>query len=299
MPSYTEFAAGVLARPLLGFTRDELRDYAIQQGLQWVDDKSNFDTGYQRNYLRHEVIPLLKSRWPTLARVLSRTAAHCADTAFLVDEIGATDLDKIRGPEPNSIYVSRLLGLARAHQDNVLRFWLREMKLQVPETVHLDRLRQDVLDVADDRTPLLKWGDVELRRYRDFLYVMWSLPRHPHDAVLPWNLSEVLVLPAGTGRLSAQQKKGKGLNAALCHTQPVTVRYRQGGERCKPAGDVHTREVKKLFQEQGIPPWHRDRIPFIYVGDQLAAIADFWVCQPCQAGQNDIGFDIAWLPNEP
>ena len=299
MPSYTEFAAGVLARPLLGFTRDELRDYAIQQGLQWVDDKSNFDTGYQRNYLRHEVIPLLKSRWPTLARVLSRTAAHCADTAFLVDEIGATDLDKIRGPEPNSIYVSRLLGLARAHQDNVLRFWLREMKLQVPETVHLDRLRQDVLDVADDRTPLLKWGDVELRRYRDFLYVMWSLPRHPHDVVLPWNLSEVLVLPAGTGRLSAQQKKGKGLNAALCHTQPVTVRYRQGGERCKPAGDVHTREVKKLFQEQGIPPWHRDRIPFIYVGDQLAAIADFWVCQPCQAGQNDIGFDIAWLPNEP
>lgn len=298
MPVFTDFSRGMLARPLLGFTRDELHDYAVQQGLQWIDDQSNFDTGYQRNYLRHEVMPQMKSRWPTLARILSRTATHCADAASLIDEIAAADLEKIRGPEPNTISISRLLVLGTAHQGNVLRFWLRQMDVQLPETVHLDCLRHDVLDAADDRIPLLTWAGVEIRRYRDVLYVMPPLAGHQNKVVLRWNLNEELVLPAGSGRLTAVQKIGMGLNAALCRSQPVSVRYRQGGERCKPAGDNHTREVKKLFQEHGIPPWRRDRIPFIYVGEQLAAVAGLWICQPCEAGPDDIGFDIAWLPNE-
>jgi tRNA(Ile)-lysidine synthase len=298
MPVYTGFAQGMLARPLLEFTRDDLHAYAVQHGLQWVDDQSNFDTGYQRNYLRHEVIPLLKSRWSAMARIVSRSAMHCADTAILMDEIAAADLVKIRGPEPDTISIPRLQALGIEHQRNVLRFWLRQMGVQLPETVHLDRLRHNVLDAADDRMPLLTWADVEIRRYRDVLSVMPPLSDHNNDIVLKWDLTSELVLPAGSGRLLAVQKKGHGLNAALCRSQPVTVRYRQGGERCKPAGKIHTREVKKLFQEEGIPPWRRDRIPFIYVGNQLAAVAGLWICQPYDAHPDDIGFDIAWLPNE-
>lgn len=298
MPLYTEFSQGMLGRPLLGFTRDELHDYARQERLQWVNDHSNFDTGYQRNYLRHEVLPLIKSRWPAMARIVSRTAAHCADAARLMDAIAGQDLDKILGPQPNTLYIAELLALKESNQRNVLRFWFRRLGLELPETVHLDQLSHDVLDAADDRMPLLTWAGVEVRRYRDLLYVMTPLPGHDLESVTEWNMMTALALPAGLGRLNAKEAQGKGLNAALCRSQPVTIRYRQGGERCRPVGDDHTRSVKKLFQECGIPPWQRDRIPFIYVGDQLAAVADLWLCQPCQAGPDEAGFDIEWQPTQ-
>jgi len=298
MPFYTEFSHGMLARPLLEFTRDELHGYALNEGLQWINDQSNFDTGYQRNYLRHEVLPQLKSRWPAMARIVSRSAAHCADAADLMDTIAVADLDKIRGPYPNTVYIEGLLALKASNRRNVIRFWFRQIGLQLPETIHLDQLSHDVLDAAEDKMPLLTWAGVEIRRYRNVLYIMPPLSVHDLESVLEWDMADALDLPRGTGRLNANRKKGKGLNASLCQTQPVTVRYRQGGEQCKPVGDQHTRSVKKLFQQQGIPPWQRDRIPFIYVGDQLAAIADLWLCQPCQAGPDEFGFDIEWLSNE-
>jgi len=298
MPLYTAFARGILGRPLLGFTRDELHGYALQERLQWVTDQSNFDTGFQRNYLRHEVLPQIKSRWPVMARTLSRSAAHCADAVQLMDEIAVADLEKIRGPQPDTISITDLLALHASHQRNVLRFWFRQLGVQLPEAVHLDQLYHDVLYAADDRMPLLSWTGVEIRRYRDVLYVMPPLAGHDLTSVLEWDMTHALILPSGIGRLYAKRTKGKGLNAGLCESQPVTVRYRQGGERCKPVGDSHTRSVKKLFQDEGIPPWQRDRTPFIYVGGQLAAIAGLWFCQPFQAGSDEYGVDIEWLPNE-
>jgi len=298
MPIYTKFSRGMLGRPLLGVSREALHGYALQEGLKWINDQSNFDTGYQRNYLRHEVLPLLKSRWPAMARILSRTAAHCADAAELMDEIAFADLDKIRGPYPNTVFIADLLALDASNQRNVIRFWFRQLGLQLPETIHLDRLTHDVLDAARDKMPLLTWAGVEIRRYRNILYIMPPLSSHDPESVLEWDMTDTLVLPQGSGRLHAYRKKGKGLNAALCQAQPVTVRYRQGGEQCRPVGDKHTRAVKKLFQQQGVPPWQRDRIPFIYVGDQLAAIADLWLCQPCQAEADEFGFEIEWLPGE-
>jgi tRNA(Ile)-lysidine synthase len=116
--------------------------------------------------------------------------------------------------------------------------------------------------------PLLTWAGNELRRYRGVLYAMPAMDGFDPGCILEWDMTDGLDLPAGMGRLCAKQVNGRGLNAALCRSRVVTVRYRHGGERCKPVGDNHTRSIKKLFQEQGIPPWMRDKIPFIYIGDQ-------------------------------
>jgi len=295
MPSYTEFSRGILGRPLLGFTRDDLHGYAVQEGLRWVDDQSNFDTCYQRNYLRREVVPLIKRRWPAMARILSRTAAHCADAAQMMDVIAASDFENIRGVAPDTISINKLLTLQASNQRNVLRFWFRQAGVLLPETVHLERLYSDVLNATEDRMPRLAWGGVEVRRYRDLLYLM-SPPLSPvdYDQALVWDMRQTLVLPSGGGRLVTKETAGTGLKTELWQSQSITVRYRRGGEKCRPAGARHTRTVKNLFQEKGIPPWQRDRIPFIYAGDELITVAGLWICQPWQAGPGELGFEIEW-----
>ncbi|MEQ6342588.1 MAG: tRNA lysidine(34) synthetase TilS [Gammaproteobacteria bacterium] len=294
MPVNTPFANGCLARPLLGFTRDELAAYAAQHDLSWVDDHSNFDTGFERNYLRHEVMPHFMQRWPACANTLSRAATNAAEAAALLDVLADNDLQALRGPLPGTLPVSQLLKLDDARQRNALRRWFKKLGLPAPWAAHLQRIQDDVLAAAEDSTPCVRWAGAEVRRYRDLIYAMPPLPAHDANAVLAWDLDQPLLLPNCNGRLTAHCVMGGGLKASLCRASTVSVRFRQGGERCRPAGRGHTHILKKLLQEQGIPPWQRDLLPLIYIGDQLAAVAGLWVCEPFQAGNGEAGIALEW-----
>jgi len=294
MPAVAAFAAGIHARPLLSFSRAELRDYARQQRLQWIDDPSNVDTGFDRNYLRESVMPLLRERWPALARVLSRSAIHQAEAAQLLDDLAAEDLQHCR-LEDHSLSIAALSALNAARQRNTLRYWLKGLGFKLPDTMRLAQLQQDVLHAAPDRRPEVQWEGVTVRRYRDRLYA--SRPQPPPDSalVMPWDIDRALRLPDGT-TLSAVPVRGEGVKTALCRQQPVTVRYRQGGEECQPGPRAATRPLKKLLQEAGVPPWEREMLPLIYVGDRLAAVAGYWVCAPCQASDGEDGLHIVVQP---
>ena len=301
MPAYAPLGAGWLARPLLGFTADELTHYAEQHNLSWVEDPSNFDTGFERNYLRHDIMPHLRRQWPAVSRTLSRAAAHAAEAAGLLDTLADSDMQHVQGPTRDTLSVSGLLGLDEARQRNVLRRWFKRLNLPVPAAVHLQHIQRDILHSAVDSISCVRWGSAgachdqgaEARRYRDLIYAMPPVLAHDVRAMLSWDICQPLMLP-GIGTLTATSAPGEGIKALLLSAQPVTVRFRQGGERCRPAGRAHTHELRKLFQEQGIPPWQRDRLPLIYVGDELAAVADLWVCEPFQAAYNEPGIVVRY-----
>jgi tRNA(Ile)-lysidine synthase len=292
MPEAAAFAAGWHARPLLAFSRDELQRYARQNALQWIDDPSNVDTGFDRNYLRNSIMPLLHERWPALARVLARSATHQAEAARLLDALAAEDLRQCRG-ENNTLHISSLLSLDEARQRNVLRYWLKGLGFKLPDTVRLAHLQQEVLHAAPDRSPMMQWEGVVVRRYRDSLYALPAERVPDTGLALPWNIEQPLGLPGGT-RLFAVPVRGKGVKTSLCRDHPVTMRYRRGGEECQPAPRAATRPLKKLLQEAGVPPWERERIPLIFVGERLAAVVGYWVCAECQAqeGEEGICFEL-------
>jgi tRNA(Ile)-lysidine synthase len=292
MPDVSAFAAGLHARPLLAFSRDDLRRYAQQQPLRWIDDPSNGYAGFDRNFLRMSVMPLLRERWPAAARLLSRGAVHQAEAAQLLDELAAQDLRACR-EEDGALRISSLLALAEARQRNVLRYWLKDLGFKLPDTVRLAHLQREVLHAAPDRAPEVHWQGVTVRRYRDRLLALAPQGDSLETAVLSWDIARPLHLPDGT-LLKAVPSRGAGVKSALCAQQPVTVRYRRGGERCRPAPRASTRALKKLFQEAGVAPWERERIPLIYVGERLAAVAGHWVCVPCQAGADEEGFRFEW-----
>ncbi len=294
MPRLAPFGGGFLLRPLLGSGHGALLDYARVNRLSWVDDPSNQDISLDRNFLRHQVLPALRQRWPALSATLSRSARHCAEAALVLEDLAKQELTAFADESQETLPVSGLLRLPPERQRNVLRHWLMRKGGTSPSEAVLARIAHDILGSRADAEACVRWGARELRRYRDRLYLLPQVPAPDPHRSLAWRLEASLELPQAGGVLSANRRTGGGVRAAALEGAEVRVSWRVGGERCRPAGRRHRHALKKLFQEVGIPPWERGRIPLVYIGAELAAVADLWVCEPFVAGPGEPGFTIRW-----
>lgn len=292
MPAVRPFGRGLLVRPLLGVPRSTLQHYAVQHGLSWVDDESNFDTSLDRNYLRHQVLPLLRQRWPAADGALARTAAHLAEAGTLLAELAEADMAGARGTYPATLSVRALHPMGAPRRRNLLRHWLRSLRLPLPDTAHLHRIEQEILPARPDAEPLVGWSGAEVRRYRDDLYAMPPLAPVP-EVELTWDMAQPLSLPDGR-ILTATAAAASGLSAVRCAGARITVRFRAGGERCAPVGRGHTHELKKLFQEAGVPPWERERVPLLCIDGVMAQAVGYWLCEPFAAapGEAALNFEV-------
>ncbi len=270
MPALKTFAAGFHARPLLSASRAELTHYAEEQHLTWINDESNEDKNFTRNFLRHAILPVLKQRWPTVTKTLARVANNCAEAEALANNAIQQDLEVCRGIHRATLSIKKLMTLDAVRQRHLLRAWFIEQAFPVPSSVKLHQIQQDFLQSDADKLPVMYWDDVELRRYRHTLYIMKKLMHHDATQVFSWDLSQPLVIPH-VGTLHATLMENAGLFPHL------TVRFRQGGERCYfPKRGCH-RLLKHLMQEWGIPPWERDRVPLLFVEDRLIAVVGYFL----------------------
>ena len=292
MPEQQTFHKGKLCRPLLDFSREELQSYALEAGLNWIDDPSNFDTDYDRNFLRHEVIPLLQTRWPALKKTLSRTAAHQAEADKLLTILAEQDWLQLH--DNNQVNITALLTLDEKRQRNVLRYWLSSIcRLTLPDTVHLQRIMNEVLTAAEDAAPEVVWKGGEVRRYQGLLYAQESPTKPVEYSKQFWlDINQPLMLPEAGFSLSAQSVLGEGLSKNKLENAEISIRFRQGGESCRPVGRGQTHQLKKLFQEWKIPPWLRSSVPLVYIGEELAQVVGYCLCETYAAAENEEGLVI-------
>ena len=291
VPSVQIFGGGWLARPLLEFSRAELEEWARSEQLQWLDDPSNANTNFDRNFLRHRVLPALRERWPAAAHSATRSTAHLREAGRLLDVLAAADLESVA--IGSCLSMTQLASLAPARRRNVLRHWIRQHGMRVPSTRKLATIERDLLIAREDRLPCVEWGDVEVRRHRGLLYCMRQRPAFEPADPLPWNVSQVLELPAQLGRLRAQRDAAGGLAVARARGE-LQVHFRRGGEELQPAGDPHHRKLKKLLQDAGVLPWWRDRVPLIYSAEQLVAVGDLWIAEEFAARHGEDALRIVW-----
>lgn len=293
MPAVTALGAGWLMRPLLPFTRGELREYLHRKGQDWFEDESNEDLTLARNFVRREVLPLLERRWPAAARCLARSAGHCGQATALLEEVARGDLLGA-GEEPDgALSVQSLRQLPPTRQRNVLRSWLVQQGLPLPSSTVLGRIVSECLVARRDASPLVAWRGVEVRRYRGRLYA--GLPLPPFSArSLRWDGHSPLELPLPVGRLTVSQGCGVGLCVPCLDRGSVEVGFRAGSEYCRPAGRGHRRPLKKLLQELAIPPWLRPFLPLVRIDGELAAIADLVMCEPFVVKHDRPGRMIRW-----
>jgi tRNA(Ile)-lysidine synthase len=291
MPRVAPLGAGRLVRPLLDVARAELRAYAQANAVACVEDPSNRDPALARAYLRAAVMPRLEARWPGLRGTLARAARHAADAAAIIAERAAEDLSALTVLAPWRMPVPGLLALSLARRRAVLRHWCAVRGVPPPDTARLDALLGQLAAARAGRAVEVAWPGGAWRRYGEVLFLSPVLPPHDPSARLRWDGRRPLTLPAGLGTM-ALVPGGALRQDALA--EGIEVGFRAAGLRCAPAGRRGRRDLKHLFQEAGVPPWLRDRVPLLLVGGHLAAIADRWVCTPFAASGATAGLELIW-----
>ena len=279
MPQVAPLGAGRLIRPMLEQSRAELLAYAEDWNLDWLEDPSNRDLGFDRNFLRHQVLPLLAERWPSCTTSIARSAAHCAEAQGIIDLVSEDELSKVAGQWPDTLSISRLGNLPLPLRKLVLRHWIRGRGLPAPDSRHLVRISSEVMTARSDANPLVAWRGCEVRRYRDDLLAMEPLPPVPGSASIHWKKG-VLRLPNGLGYLELVASKGCSPDPQDLFADGLEVRFRTPGLSCRRAPGGHRRSLKNLFQEAGVPPWIRPYVPLLFTQGRLVAVGDFWVCYP-------------------
>lgn len=279
MPGIISFSDGWHCRPLLDVSQKSILDYAQNNHLSWVEDPSNQHLNYDRNYLRHTVMPAIQQRWPALNKTLVIFSEQQAENAALLDVLAEADL-KAAMLEDNCLDISVLLELENARLRNALRFWFKTINSPMPSRAVLQQIVQQMLSASHDTSALVSWANVQVRRFRDNLF--W-LRKIDHDAsqVYSWSDSAPMLLNSLEKKLQfVKMKTSKDTQYVLRDSivsQSLTVRFRQGGERIQPAGRNGHHDLKSLFQEAAVPPWLRDKIPLLYAGDELVAVVGYWL----------------------
>jgi tRNA(Ile)-lysidine synthase len=260
MPPLRRLGEGWLARPLLATPRAAVEAYAAEHELQWIDDPSNVLTDYNRNYLRHEILPRLTQRWPAAAASIADSASHLADAAELLQQESDELLLKMVAA-PGRLRLQPLLQQPRIWRELLLRRWLCVLELPPPPR---RQLAEFVAQLTADarRIPLISWSGVELRRYHGMLYAEKSMPEVDATLEITWTTDQPLSLPSQLGRLSMIEGPPRRF----------MVRFRRAGDVMRWRG--HRRTLKWLFQHLGVPPWRRGRVPLLVDRGEVVAIAD-------------------------
>lgn len=262
-------SAGLL-RPLLHCTRLEIMAYAAGYGLQWIDDESNADDSYPRNFLRHRILPLLEQRFPAYRDTLVRSARHFAEASNLLDELAQQD--GAQAMQGETLAVTALQALSQPRAKNLLRYFLHERGTPMPQAVQLDDMLLQLCSARSDMVLCITFGGWQVRRYQGRIHVLPVLGGFDPGLVLSWHGEGELVWPAMNTQLRFDRSHGAGVSLAKLQRAPVTLRLRKGGESLRPQPKAATRTLKNLLQELHVPPWQRDRLPLLYSGDVLVCV---------------------------
>jgi tRNA(Ile)-lysidine synthase len=273
MPPLARFALGWLVRPLLECSRAELAAWVSARHLAWIEDATNADERLDRNYLRRQVLPQIRARWPGSAGAVARSARHAAFAQRMLEAVGRADVNK--AADGAALCVTVLRALSAARRANTLRVWIAQGGWPVPDARRLAELAGPVLEARADANPAVAWAGVIARRQGNRLEIHPPGPAPEAPLTWAWRTTPQLTLPCELGTLALAADARGPLDLALLPDELV-VGWRQGGERLRPSARGPSRALKTLLQEAQVPPAARARLPLIFAGSQLLAVADLY-----------------------
>jgi tRNA(Ile)-lysidine synthase len=283
-----------LWRPLLNASRIDIESYAKKHKLKWIEDESNQNIDFDRNFIRSKVFPLLKNRFNHIIKVISRSASHLAEAQHLLDDLAKIDLKKFLKSDnyKHKLKVKALEKLSLSRAKNVLRYWIEINDHMMPSKDLLDELLRQVLTAKKDATIKIQLSkEFEIRRYQDEIYIVTKNHKNLKNYEIIWAGESEILLPNGT-QLNFKKVKGRGIDFKFLNDQKLKIRNRQGGEFFKPDSKRPTKKIKQLLQESNLPPWEREFFPMIFVGDELVAVPNFGIDQKYQVDPKLSGLEV-------
>lgn len=281
-----------LVRPLLDVPRDVIEGYAAEHGLRWVEDESNEDRHFRRNFLRHEIMPRLEAKFPGARQSLARAAGHFAEAAGLLDDLAAIDRAALAVPS-GRIGLAGFNALPLARARNLLRHAWVSAGFRAPDARWIDEAIRQLANVTSLSEICVATVDGELHAYRGELHVVRHFPAPPGEA-LSWSGEELL--PWSGGLLRFVPATGEGILRSLLVDGPVLIKPRQGGERLQPDGKRPRRSLRNLLRENAVPPWERARLPYLWCNGRLAWVGGQGVDVAFSCPPGETGVTPVWEP---
>ncbi len=285
---------GKLLRPLLDAPRSALETYAKANNLTWINDESNADTKFDRNFMRHEILPKLAAQYPAIKQTISRSAAHLAQASALLDDLAELDASHALKQNTQQLCLQTLANLNLARANNVVRWWLAQNQLAMPSTLVLQQIVQQLLGAKADAAIQIKVSDaLTIRRYQGFAYLVPEMPTSAPINLL-WQGEESMILPDNS-RLIFTQKLGAGFALNRVKNIKLRIKNREGGERFKPELGRPYRSLKQVLQTHAMPPWQREQLPLIFMDESLVIIPNVAVDAGLQANSDEMGLMVEWI----
>jgi len=291
MAQIMPFRNAFIVRPLLSASRTDIEEFAHQQGLRWVEDESNTDLRFDRNFIRHEISPRLQQRWPSFSASVQRSALLCAEQEQLLDELLASQFSQAYRLD-QSLDITFLENQTALLRARLIRMWLAELGLTMPSRKQLQLIWDEVAKAKHDANPRLILDSVEIRRYSGRLYAVKSV-----EDITNWShsisLNEPIQLPDRIGYMCLQTEENKladhEMNSVgmlsldvIQNVESLRVIFNPEGLVAHPVGRNHSRKLKKLFQEYNVPSWLRRRTPIVMDGENVVAVVGVFVDQKYQ-----------------
>lgn len=288
MPLQIENQSGVIQyRPFLNTTRAAIAAYVEENQLKHIEDPSNEDIAFDRNYLRQQIIPLLRQRWPGYAKTLTRSAQLSAELINWARPLWQAGLEScVDTQEPRCLDRGQLMKLSPYECSEVLRLWLEQQAFALPSLAQMQQILNLIYEARQDSQMAITWSDVVVRAYQQRLYALSSVEIAPRLGAFIWPEGDNTLY---LNDLVLHRETVLGQGIALGYLKDCEVRFRCRGERFHAAGRVGSHPLKKLFQEWGVPPWQRARIPLIYAQGELVAVVGFACHAGKLAGENELG----------
>jgi tRNA(Ile)-lysidine synthase len=281
-----------ILRPLLEVPRSEIAAYARRRGLDWIEDESNDDPAFDRNYIRHRVMPVISERYPAYRQTLLRASRNFAEAAQLAEALAVADA----GTCEATLDLRRLRGLPQPRVKNVLRHFLRRHGLRMPNARNLEECVRQLLQSGAAAQPAIVLAGGELRRHGDALHLVRASAAPAAALEKRWRGEQRWRVPELGGELLMRRRRGEGISVAKLAQGELTLRLRGGGERLQPDPARPRRTLKNLLRELAMPEWRRQRLPLLYLGDSLVYVVGVGVDAAFQADAGEWGVLPAWRP---
>jgi tRNA(Ile)-lysidine synthase len=284
-------AAPSLLRPLLNVARSDLEAYAREHELRWVEDDSNRDVNYPRNFLRHQILPVLEQCFPAYRTTLARSASHFAEAAELLDELAAQDASSAMQDDCLSVASLRLLSNSRGK--NLLRYFLATRGAPIPDSTRLAEMQRQLCEAGEGSQICITWQDWQLRSYREHAYALPATQPASAFTIL-WQGETEIVLPASHGVLHFERVTGQGLSLNKLQQGLVTIRSRAGSENILLDASRPRQSLRNLLPQHGVPPWQRELMPLLFCGDELIYVPNIATSSSYAAQTDEAGVLVSW-----
>jgi tRNA(Ile)-lysidine synthase len=285
-------------KPLLNVNREIIKKYAKSNNVLFIEDESNLDIHYDRNFLRHEVFPVLSERFPHLVKTLARSVEHIAEGLNLTETIAKEDAKSFFSADLSRLSLMMIKELPRDRIINLIRWWLNKNNILMPSKKTIDSLYEQIIKIKKDNSLLIKISEkINVRAFQDELWLVKSEPYIESYEII-WRGEDKIILP-DQSQLIFRSVRGAGFSLEKLGVKALRIQNRIGGEKFKPSLNQPSRTLKYLLQKSKIPPWQREKIPLIFSEDTLVAVPNFGVHHEFVADKEKNGLIIEWVNYEP